>query len=347
MNTKKTISLFLTGLTLYTCSQYVEPVFGEISSSNFKIQGENLSSGGPSGTSATYGLSGDINPFSSLDSSSSYAQQLGYNPRLQAITPEAPTLSNPSNYYQKLHLTINPDNNPSDTLFAIAISNDGFSTYYYVQDDNSIGPTLGTEDYQTYTNWGGASGFNILSLDSNTEYVVKVKALRGDFTETGYSPESNTVATSVPYITLSLSATTAHLSVLSTNSVSETSDITLTASTNADSGYQTYINGTGNGSSGGLFNGTASLIGTSDTTLIAGIEGYGGQASSSTASIAAKYNVIGNTVGAIELTQQNLSSNTTPVSSETTDVRFKATVSGTTIAGEYSDIVYFTIAPNL
>lgn len=319
----------------------------EETSPNFIIRGDSLSTGSSSGSSSNFDLTGDFNPFSDLANSASYRQELGYNPRIQAFTPAAPLLENATTtYYDRLNLTVNPSGNPSDTLFAIAISDDDFATYLYVQNDNSVGSVLGSEDYQTYDDWGNSSGFEVLQLESNRTYKARVKALNGDFTETGWSPESAEASTEVPYITLEISNAEVYFGTLSANSVSQTSGIDVTIDTNATSGYQTYISGTGNSVSGGLYNGS-NLITSATTVLSAGTEGYGAQASSGTATIAGKYGVSGNNVGSVDLIVSPLSSSASEVLSEVTNVLFKVAISGVTEAGEYADTVYFTVSPSI
>jgi len=320
----------------------------EVESTNFIIRGDNLSAGAGTGDSTNFGMTGDVNPFSDLADSTNFRQELGYNPRIQAITPVAPLLSNTTgNYYDRLLLTVNPSGNPSDTLFAIAVSDDDFVTYQYVQNDNTLGPTLGIEDYQTYTAWGGASGFLVLGLNQNYDYKARVKALNGDFTETGYGPESAEASTVVPFVTLEVSDTEVHFGTLSASVVSETSSVTITVNTNGEGGYQTYLNGTGDTSNGGLYDGAANLILSQTTLLSAGTEGYGAQGSAGVATVDAKYDVSGDNVGSIDITNSSLSSNTAPVTDEDTDVLFKSAMSSTTTAGEYTDTVYFTVSPVL
>jgi hypothetical protein len=289
---------------------------------------------------------GDVNPFSDFADSTSFRQEVGYSPRIRANTPYSPTLSNSQEYYDRLLITIDDSNNPTDTLFAVAISDDDFATFQYVQSDGTVGDTLGTEDYRNYVSWGGGSGSFILGLDQSTAYKVRAKALNGDFTETGYSSDSNEVSTTVPYINLSVSLSGLTLGVLNANSVSKTTDATVTVNTNAYSGYQVYINDQGDGASGGLYNGI-NLIESNDQTLISGFEGYGAQASSLTANVAAKYDVTGNNVGGLDTGTNGLFSNITAVSDETTDILFKATMAPDTLAGQYTDIVYYTVTPNL
>ena len=319
----------------------------EIDSPNFTIEGDNLSSGSGSGTSSNYGLTADVNPFSDLSSSSSFRQELGYNPRLQANTPYPPTLENLGNYYDRLKITIDSSNNPTDTLFAVIISSDDFATFQFVQNDGTVGDTLGVEDYRTYDSWGGASGSFILGLSQNTTYKVRAKALHGDFTETGYSSDSSEATTTVPFINMGVSASTVSLGVLNINSISQTTSVAVTVNTNAYSGYQTFVSDSGNGVNGGLYNGTGGTILSADMTLTTGVAGYGAQASSLTASVDAKYDVSGNVVGALDLSTNDLFSNGIAVTDEETSMLFKATMSPTTKAGTYSDTVYFTVATNL
>jgi hypothetical protein len=319
----------------------------EITSPNFKIKGDNISGGSGTGTSSSYGLSADMNPFSDLSASSNFREQVGYNPRLQANTPYPATLANSQDYYDRLLITIDESNNPSDTLYAVIISDDNFATFGYVQNDGTVGSTLGTEDYRSYVSWGGGSGSYILGLNQDTAYKVRVKALNGDFTETGYSSDSNEVKTTVPYVNLSLSASTLALGVLNINSISQTSSVTVRVNTNAYTGYQVYINDSGNGSLGGLYNGAGHTIISADMTLTPGVEGYGAQANSATASIDTKYDIISNQVGGLELATNPLASNTVAVSDEDTSVQFKAAMAPNTTAGQYTDVVYYTLTPNL
>lgn len=160
------------------------------SSSNFTLESYGIGSGGSAGSnSANYKsntISGETG--STGAASTNYQANTGVNATEQAHVPTAPTVTNPSNYYNKLHIVINNGNNATDATFAIAISTDSFATTQYVQSDNTIGPTLGSEDFQTYTTWGGAGGFDVIGLAASTTYSVKVKAEHGVYTESAYSP---------------------------------------------------------------------------------------------------------------------------------------------------------------
>jgi hypothetical protein len=207
-------------LMVSVCAFFVFPA-----SSNYELKGYKLGGGG-SGVSES-----ENNALLSVfgEGDSSYGQSSNYNYGvgdiypIQANVPNAPTFVNPSSWYNKLSVTIDPSNNPSDALFAIAITDDNWSTTGYVQNDNTIGAVLGTEDYQTYAAWGGASGENIIGLTPSTEYKIKVKAMQGDFTESAYGPEStaSTAATNISFSIIGISQGTSLEGV--------TTDITTTA----------------------------------------------------------------------------------------------------------------------
>lgn len=319
----------------------------EIESTNFIIKGDSVSAGSGTGNSSNFGITADINPFSDLSTSANFRQETGYNPRIQANTPYPPTLENSESYYDKLLLKVDDSGNPADTLFAVIISDNNFSTFKYVQNDGTVGDTLEMEDYLTYDSWGGVDGSYILNLKQNTTYKARIKALNGDFTETGYSSDSNESTTTVPYVNMTVSESSITLGTLNINLISQTTSVSIRVNTNAYTGYQAYVSDQGNGVTGGLYNGGSGLITSADMTLTAGVAGYGAQANSATANVDSKYAVVGNQVGALELSSNPLSSNNVAALDEDTTIWFKATMSPTTLAGNYADIVYFTITPNL
>ncbi len=319
----------------------------EMYSPSFRIRGDALSAGSASGSSTNFGILGEINPFAGIDDSASFRTKIGYNSRIEVNTPYAPALINSDNSYSRLTITLSTAGNPTDTLYAVKVSSNDFSSYQYVQNDGTVGDTLGIEDYRTYDSWGGSSGSYILDLMPKSTYKARVKALQGDFTETEYSPESNASTTTVPYVNMSVSKASLTLGTLNINSISQTTTMNVAVNTNGYTGYQVYINDDGNGYVGGLFNGSGSTIMSADMVLTPGVEGYGVQASSATAVVDSKYNVSGNTVGGLEISTNPIFSNTVGVADETATLLFKATMSPNTIAGEYTDIVYFTVTPNL
>lgn len=94
--------------------------------------------------------------------STTYGLGSGLTYEILSSTSAAPTLTNPSSYYNKLLLTLDTAGNANDTKYAIAISPDAFvSTTNYVQADGTVGTS---QVWQTYAAWGGASGITIIGL---------------------------------------------------------------------------------------------------------------------------------------------------------------------------------------
>lgn len=265
----------------------------------------------------------------------------------QANVPTAPTFTNPSNYYNKLKIVINTASNPSDTKFAIAISADNFaSDTRYVQNDDTVGSTLGSEDYQTYANWGGASGELIIGLLSNTTYTVKVKAMQGSFTETGWGPTAS-AATVTPALTFDIdvaatdtdnSVTTLDLGSLPSGTVVDSSDkIWVDFVTNGESGGRVYVYG----SNAGLLSSRAAYTISAVTgNLTALTEGFGAQGSTATNGLseATLYDQTGNTVGTIDTAIREIFTATAPTTSGRGSFLLKAKSSAVTpAASDYTE----------
>lgn len=319
----------------------------ELNSTNFTIRGDEVTGGSSLGESSNFISNGSLNYWENLGESSNFEQQAGYNPRIEGFVPEAPTLNVVAgNAYDRLRVTIDPTGNPSNALFAIAFSPDNFSTWKFVQSDGTIGDVLSTEDYLSYAGWGGLSGTVVTGLEPNTTYTARVAAWTGDVSSTRFGPASNAESTTEPTITLDVSANALEFGVLSINSVGSTSSVDLTVNTSVLNGYQVLMNGTGDGSSAGLAKGSE-LIPSSTGLLAAGTSGYGAQVSSGDTTVAATYDVTGNNVGAVNLAQTLIASNTGNATNEITSVLFKAAISSFVEAGVYSDTVYFTVSPSL
>jgi hypothetical protein len=175
-------------------------------STNYQLKDFGYGGGGvANGTSTNYAIEGIVGEQNAgkLDGAT-YDIGPGLQFTNQANVPPTPTFTNPSSYYNKLKIVLDTGGNPSDTKFAIAISTDSFaSDTRFVQSDDTVGSTLGNEDYQTYTNWGGAGGTLIIGLVPGTTYQVKVKAMQGKFTETGYGPTAS-AATINPTMTFDI-----------------------------------------------------------------------------------------------------------------------------------------------
>ena len=128
-------------------------------STNYVLPSYDIGNGGTDNSSSTnYRLNGTAGTQTGdSQNSTSYKLNGGENPTQDASVPPAPTLTNPSSYYDRLLLVVNQGGNPSDTKYVVAISNDNFVTTRYVQADNSIGSTYTLATFRTYGSYGGGS----------------------------------------------------------------------------------------------------------------------------------------------------------------------------------------------
>lgn len=269
----------------------------------------------------------------------------------QANVPPAPTFTNPSNYYNKLKIVLDAGGNPTDTIFAIAISTDNFaSDTRYVQSDDTVGATLGIEDYQTSTNWGGAGGTLIIGLASNTTYKVKVKAWQGKFTETGYGPIS-TASTVSPKLTFDIDVAATDLD----NSVTATGFGDLFAGSVTDSQQKIWVDFDTNGESGGrvyVVANNAGLQSARASYLISAVtgnltslsEGFGAQGYSATQSsggpfaVTAAYNLSSNNVAVTDTTIREIFTTSNPTAAGRGAFLLKAKSSAVTpAASDYTE----------
>jgi hypothetical protein len=327
-------------------------VFVFPSSANYQLKDFGFGSGGvgnaTSGSYALDAISGEQSA-GNLDGAS-YDLGSGLIYTNQANVPPAPTFTNPSNYYNKLKIVLDTGSNPSDTKFAIAISADNFvSDTRYVQSDDTVGATLGIEDYQTYTNWGGASGTLIIGLVPNTTYKVKLKAWQGKFTETGYGPMA-TAATVGSQMTFDIDVSaideensvsaidfTDASSLFAGTVVDSPTKIWVDFITNGESGGRVYVSG----SNAGLQSAHASyLISAVTDNLTSASEGFGAQASTATDGLskAAFYNLSGNNVAVTDTTIREIFTASAPTTNGRGSFLLKAKSSNVTpAASDYTE----------
>lgn len=309
--------------------------------------------GGANMTSTTYGITGIAGEQNAgkLDGTT-YDLGSGLMFTNQANVPPAPAFTNPSNYYNKLRIVLATGSNPTDTKFAIAISSDNFaSDTRYVQSDDTVGATLGAEDYQTYANWGSASGTLIIGLLSNTTYTVKVKAIQGKYTETGYGPTAQ-VATISPTLTFDIDVAATDIdtdppfatnfgNLIATTVTDSPQKIWIDFTTNGESGGRVYVYGT----NAGLTSSRASYtISTVTGNLTALSEGYGAQGSTATQSsggpfsIATAYNLASNNVAVTDTTIREIFTTSNPTTSGRGSFLLKAKSSAVTpAASDYTE----------
>src|SRR5690606_23271608 len=158
---------------------------------------------------------------------------------LQAATPLTPTFENPASYYDRLKFILDPGDDPTDVVYAIAISDDDFATTKYISKELTVIDQAEDDDWQTFATWGGEEGAVVTGLSSNTEYKIRVTAKQGEFTQSNFSPEA-TASTVVPSLTFSVNGNADMGVWREDNNYSSTAVSTLTTSTNAYNGYSIY-----------------------------------------------------------------------------------------------------------
>jgi hypothetical protein len=285
-------------------------VAGLPASTNYQLNSYGFGSGGGSSSSTNYKANGITGEQAGSASSTNYQAGAGENYLKQANVPLV-TLSNPGNWYDKLDITITPNGNPTDAKFAIAITDDNFTTTEYVQSDFTIGPTLTSSDFLTYSGWGGASGVTLRYLTPNTIYEAKAAATRGTFTQSQWGPVSTSTTTAPAQLEFALGVNPTYaitsppysinFGQLLAGTVETAPDkIWVTLSTNADNGAMVYADG----EYGGLESAYAGhLISSLNGNIAAASEGFGMQDSSVTQSsggpltTVSPYNGSGNNVG--------------------------------------------------
>lgn len=276
----------------------------------------------------------------------------------QANVPSAPTFTNPSSYYDKLLLVLDDGGNPTDAKFAIAISPDDWVTTLYVQSDNTVGASLGSEDYQTYANWGGASGELVIGLLSNTIYKVKVKAMQGKFTETGYGPEAS-AATVSPTLSFDIDVSSSDTdteppflvsfgNLIAGSVVDSPEKIWVDFSTNGASGGKVYVS-SGNAGLSSVRSGASIPSATADLSVAT--SGYGAQGSSVSEGsggplvFVSPYDNSGDNVGLLDTSLREIFASSAPITSGRSSFLLKAKSSPITpAASDYADLLTVVVS---
>lgn len=323
-------------------------------STNYQLKDFGYGGGGVgNGVSSNYAIEGIVGEQSAgkLDGTT-YDLGPGLQFTNQANVPPAPTFTNPDSYYNKLKIVLDTGGNPSDTKFVIAISTDSFvSDTRYVQNDDTVGVTLGSEDYQTYTNWGGAGGTLIIGLDPGTAYQVKVKAMQGKFTETGFGPIA-TASTVSPQLTFDIDVAASdtetgppfatNIGSLIASMVTDSPEkIWVDFTTNGESGGKVYVYGTNAGLASIRAGYTISAV-TGNLTALA--EGFGAQGSSATQSsggpfvVATAYDLTSNNVAITDTSIREIFTTSNPTTAGRGSFLLKAKSSAVTpAANDYAE----------
>lgn len=320
------------------------------STTNYKLNSYGFGSGGTSNSgTSNYSLEGVTGEVSGQTSTTAaYQAKPGFTQTQQANVPKV-TLSNPGNYYDKLLLVIDTQNNPTDAKYALQISttSDFSSNINYVKSDHTIGASLTTADYQLYSSWGGSSGATIIGLSSSTTYYIRAKATQGQFTESAYGPSSSaaTVGQQLSFCTYSTSGScggsnsVSFSSLLAGNISNSTTNIGVDFATNANSGGNVYIY-----SANGALTSTnrpGSPITSATGNISSASQGYGAQVVNvSQLTKEPPYDQSGNTIGILSTNVNTILSVSAPVTAGTAAIQLQAKASNTTkAASDYADIL--------
>lgn len=288
--------------------------------------------------------------------------------------------------YDRAKIEIDPQGNPSDTLYLVALSDDSFANnIYYLRNDKTLSTTLSFANYMTICeiqgydtndsacnddtdlNWSqDKQEFNVIGIQSDTTWYVMARALSGDFTETGFSPIKN-AATQLPTITGDIDIASTDTETTSpyeislgtlTQTVTEASDyLWVDMSTNAQQGISAYLSD----SNTGLYSADANFtISSEDEDLDIGDSdgGFGLQAlnasqdSGGVLLTESNFSLINNVVKGISPTPQRVfytednSPNQGPITNGRGQITIKARSAIAVPAGSYSTVVTLTLTSN-
>lgn len=182
-----------------------------MSSDNYEIIDPTINSGGDDSSSSDnykmeFSAGGEFNDERFESSNYKVGSGTGYTfmanvPKISYFEANDEKMNNICGYggcYDRARFEIDPQNNPEDTLYSIEISDNDWSTVNYVDGiTHQIKTNKDIDDYQTINSWqnGSWSEYNILGLNSQTEYKIRARALHGDFTESSPGPEKSTNTT--------------------------------------------------------------------------------------------------------------------------------------------------------
>lgn len=229
--------------------------------------------------------------------------------------------------YDRARIEIDPQNNPSDTLYSVQITTDAaWNSWNYIDGSTYLIEAEANHDindYLTESTWEGTgTNINILGLESDTQYYVRITALHGDYTESSPSPDANATTTH-PQITFDLdiagtgggsSETSAPYSIsigeMAIDTVSAASAlIWLDIGSNASSGVVITVKDANNG----LYEPTETYtISSATADLDVASEGYGLQEYSASESylgpltVESNFGGAGNNVGGISTSTTNI-----------------------------------------
>lgn len=301
-----------------------------------------------SGTYGMTGISGEISGEKGIGTLYNLGPGLQYT--RQSNVPAAPNFSNDSNWYNKLKFILDDGDNPTDTLFALAISSDNFVTTNFVQSTGVVGASA---VYQTYADWGGVGGEFVTGLAPSTEYKLKVKAVQTKYTETEYSAPA-TASTAAPSLSFDIDVSASDAETAAPYTVSfgnlaigsvttAPNKVWFDLASNAEGGSFVYVYGSGTGLYSVAANHTIPSLTTAN--LAAETEGYGMRVESvgqslggPLAAVAPFAGTLENVGGITTATQTILNSSSNPITAGRASFLLKAiTSTNTPAASDYTE----------
>jgi hypothetical protein len=291
-------------------------VFADLpSTSTYKLNSYGFGSGGTANSSTSnYSLEGITGEVSGQTASTAnYSTKPGFVETQQANVPKV-TITNPSNYYDKLKFVIDEQSNPTDAKYALQIK--------------SGDPTC---NFATGT----------------LKYCLRAKATQGNFTESGYGPSTSaaTVGQQISFCTYSTSGSCGGSNSVTfgaltgSNITNSTTNIGVDFATNANSGGNVYVY-SANGSLISTHAPSGPITSASGNLSLA-TQGYGAQITSiSQLSKVSPYDQTGNTIGILSTNVNTILTSTSPITAGTASIQLQAKPSNTTPAAvDYADIL--------
>ncbi len=336
-----------------------------LSSSNYSVENPSVDVGGQLSNSTNYTSRDSIGGSNdSAATSTNYKIFPGFMQHAYPGVPAQPTLTNTGGVlYNALDFIMATGaGQQTDTVYAIAISSDSFTTTNFIQADDTVGSTA---VWQSYISWGSGTGQRVTGLVPNTTYQIKVKARYAADTETAYSLTAS-ATTGGPTLTVSFSgvnsgtvvagATTTVTSAANsitygslTPSVTAVAAQTITVSTNATGGYTTTLQQDGNlrnnnGDAISATTGSNASPAAWPTGITAGYFGYHTTDSSLCTGTTSRFSS-NNTYAAATTTPAEIACSTTTAANEQTSIVYKVEVGTLQDAGTYQNIItYITTA---
>jgi hypothetical protein len=272
--------------------------------------------------------------------------------------------------YNKARFEIDTKDNPSDTLYAVMISQDSFVSDIRYIDASSFWPENYSDhnlnDFMTKEDWE-LETFNIQGLEANTTYYIKIFALKGDFTQTDPGPSSSvTTATGAVFFDIdiagqgqttaesaapySISFTGLYELIGGSAAITAGDRIWMDAESNSQGGFAIIMNGI----NGGLYSDTTTqLLASATADLDQVASGFGLQSEYvdsdpylSSITVESNYGGTYNSVGEISTTPNRIYQADGPVNNGRMGIKVIAKPGTTyTPASDYQETIYLIFVP--